>query len=203
MNKFLLTSCLFIAGFWAKAQAFTEKPLQQSVLQLNTAKTGSDYDILFKKFSEAKTADKWQTYYYAGVTLYLKTETLLKNGTGQPLAETNALAGKSAAGALTAQRDNGEINTLLGLIYLQRIETNASQDVQKDLNDIATFISKAEQGSPNSPRLTILKAKMAKRSGNTVEAGTLYQKALQEFDTNNASDSAAPKWGRQLIQTTL
>lgn len=203
MNKFLLTSCLFIAGFWAKAQAFTEKPLQQSVLQLNTAKTGSDYDILFKKFSEAKTAEKWQTYYYAGVALYLKTEMILKNGTGQPLSETNGLAGKSAAGALTAQRDNAEINTLLALIYLQRIETNASQDVQKDLVNIATLISKAEQSSLSNPRLTLLKAKMAKRSGNNAEAGKLYQKALQEFDASNTSDSSAPKWGRQLIQTTL
>ncbi|MBB4806647.1 hypothetical protein HNP38_001943 [Chryseobacterium defluvii] len=204
MKKFLLIG-FCVAGFWARAQVTTEKTLQQSVLQLNTAKTANDYDVLFKKFSENDISEKWKAHYYAAVALYLKTDLALKKGINPALAEPNALAGKYALSALSAQRSNGEIQTLLGLIYLQRVLLNASPNKQKDLSTISEYISKAENSLPDNPRLIYLKAEMASKfPANSItgksDAGQLYQKALTGFDSYSSSDSFAPGWGKQLLQ---
>jgi len=187
--------------FLSHAQAFTEKALQQSVLQINTAKTANDYDNLFKKFSESKTSEKWQAYYYAAVALYLKTELQLKTTSAQSLAGTNALARKWATGAWSSQQDNAEANTLLGLLYFQKIQINA-QDAQKDSDVISQTIAKAEASSPNNPRLTILKARVKEKSGDKANAEILYEKALSELENEKSSEGIAPTWGRQLIQST-
>ncbi|ASK31514.1 hypothetical protein CEY12_15960 [Chryseobacterium sp. T16E-39] len=200
MKKILLIFCFFAIGFWASSQTFTEKALQQSVLQLNTAKTATEYDALFKKFSTAKTEEKRLAFYYAAVSQYLKSDIALKTPGGQPVAGSNALAGKFAVGALNAQTNNAELDILLGLIYLQRIALNASSDTQKDLKTASEYISKAEASSPGNPRLNILKAEMAKRQGDKVGAEKLYQRALVDFDAYTSSNSQAPGWGKQILQ---
>lgn len=200
MKKILLI-CFSLLGFCINAQTSTEKDFQQSVLQLNTAKTESDYDNVFKKFSKfsgTKTSEKWQAYYYAAVSMYLKTEMQLKKTQHQDLSESNALAGKFAKGAIS-QQDNAETNTLLGLIYLQRIQINGSTDIQKGLDFITQKIAKAEASSPNNPRLIILKAKMQERSGTKETAEMLFQKALNRLESNKSSGSGVPTWGKQLI----
>jgi hypothetical protein len=200
MKKILLIFCFFAAGFWASSQVFAEKALQQSVSQLNNVKTETEYDALFKKFSTVKTAEKRLAFYYAAVAQYLKSEMALKTPGGQPVADSNGLAGKFALGALNSQQDNAELDILLGLIYLQRIALNASSDTQKDLKTASEYISKAEASSPGNPRLSILKAEMAKRQGDKVGAEKLYQRALKDFDTYSSSNSLAPNWGKQILQ---
>lgn len=193
-----------VLGFCASAQTFSEKDFQQSVSQVNTAKTDNDYDSVFKKFStftSTKPSDKWQAYYYAAVAMYLKTESQLKKTVRQDVTESNAVAGKFAKAAYS-QQNNAETSILLGLIYLQRIQVNESKDVQRELDFVSQMITKAEASSPNNPRLAILKAKMEERSGNKENAAKLFQQALSGFGTNNSSGNAAPVWGRQLIQST-
>ncbi|MFP3595947.1 hypothetical protein [Chryseobacterium sp. SIMBA_029] len=201
MNKFLLMFCFCVAGFGAKAQAFTEKNLQQTVLQFNTSKTVNDYDALFKKFSTANASERWQAYYYQSAAMLLKTDQLAKKGPAESLREPNALAGKAGFAAFTSQRDNAELNILMGLVSLQSIQLNFCLDVQKELTAIAKNIATAESSSPNNPRLAILKARIAERSGDKAEAEKQYQKALNEFTKYNSSDSSIPNWGRQLIPT--
>jgi hypothetical protein len=193
-----------VLGFCINAQNLTEKDFQQSVLQVNTAKTNSDYDNVFNKFSkftQSKTSDRWQAYYYAAVSMYLKTEQQLKKTVHQDISESNALAGKFANGAYS-QQNNAETNILLGLIYLQKIQIKESKDVQKDLDVVSQMIAKAETSAPNNPRLAILKAKLQERSGNKENAETLFKKALAGFENNNSSGGTVPTWGRQLIQST-
>jgi hypothetical protein len=193
-----------VLGFCINAQNLTEKDFQQSVLQVNTAKTNSDYDNVFNKFSkftQSKTSDRWQAYYYAAVSMYLKTEQQLKKTVHQDISESNAIAGKFANGAYS-QQNNAETNILLGLIYLQKIQIKESKDVQKDLDVVSQMIAKAETSAPNNPRLAILKAKLQERSGNKENAETLFKKALAGFENNNSSGGTVPTWGRQLIQST-
>ncbi|MDQ0591936.1 hypothetical protein QFZ37_000305 [Chryseobacterium ginsenosidimutans] len=193
-----------VLGFCANAQNLTEKDFQQSVSQVNTAKTDNDYDNVFKKFSkfsETKTTDKWQAYYYAAVSMYLKTELQLKKTVHQDISESNALAGKFAKAAFS-QQNNAETNILLGLIYLQKVQIKESKDVQKDLDVVSQMTAKAEASAPNNPRLAILKAKLQERSGNKENAETLFKKALTGFENSNSSGSSTPTWGRQLIQPT-
>jgi len=201
MTKLLLTLSFFIVSFWAEAQTFTDKALTQSVLQLNSSKTANDYDTLFNKFSTAKTTEKWQTNYYAVVALYLKNETLLKKVSGASLMDDNALARKIATGIWTIQRDNAEVNTLLGLLYFQKMQIDGSQSNQLDLNVISQSIAKAEANSSNNPRLAVLQAKIKEKSGDKSNADILYQKALGEFSNQNSSDSKSPSWGKQLVPT--
>ncbi|PIF43464.1 hypothetical protein CLU96_0372 [Chryseobacterium sp. 52] len=202
MNKLLLIFGFLLAGSWANAQSFTDKALQQTVLQLNNAKTVNDYDSVFNKFSDAKTSERWQSFYYTAVALYLKTELQLKKASGQNLNESNAVARKLAIGALTSQRDNAEINTLIGLLYFQKTQLNGSQDIQQDWDAINQTIAKAEKSAPNNPRLAILKARIKEKSGDKVNADMLSQKALSGFENQNSSDSTSPAWGRQLLQPT-
>ncbi|KPH11506.1 hypothetical protein [Chryseobacterium sp. ERMR1:04] len=203
MKKILLILGFFMAASWADAQVYIEKDFQQSVLQVNTSKTRSDYDNLFQKFSKftsTKTSERWQAYYYAAVSMYLKTEVQLDQTTHEDLSASNALATKFANGA-TSQQDNAEVNILLGLIYFQKIQINPSSNTQKDLDLISQTIAKAEATTPNNPRLAILKARMKEKSGDKSAAELLLKKATSGFGSKNSSDNTAPMWGRQLIQS--
>lgn len=199
MTKLLLIMSFLTVNYWAKAQTFSDKALTQAVLQLNASKTANDYDNLFNKFSGAKTSDTWPSNYYAAVALYLKNETLLKKSSGASLMDDNALARKIAAGVWTAQRDNAEINILLGLLYIQKMQIDNSQSSQPDQNVISQSIAKAEANAVNNPRLTILQAKIKEKSGDKSSADILYRKALNEFSNTSSSDSKSPTWGKQLI----
>ncbi|RLJ30951.1 hypothetical protein CLU97_0352 [Chryseobacterium sp. 7] len=201
MTKLLLTLSFFIVGCWVEAQTFTDKALTQNVLQLNSAKTANDYDSLFNKFSAAKTTETWQAKYYAVVSLYLKNETLLKKAPAASLLDDNALARKIATGIWTAQRDNAEMNILLGLLYFQKTQIDGSQSNQPDQNVISQSIAKAEANSSNNPRLAVLQAKIKEKSGDKSNADILYRKALGEFSNQNSSDSKSPSWGKQLVPT--
>ncbi|ROI02215.1 hypothetical protein EGI16_15170 [Chryseobacterium sp. G0240] len=202
MMKRILLFGLLTTFFWLQAQNFTNKSLQQAFIQLNNAKTEKDYDDLFQKFTAAETSEKWQSYYYSAVAMYLKTNILLqKNASVSSLKESNTLSQKFAFGAYSSQQNNGEINTLLGLIYLQKFCLGNSEITPKELSIISEFVSKAESTSFTSPRLTILKAQLAEKAGNTKEAEKLYQKATLEFDYDKASSSFSPSWGKQLVQT--
>ncbi|KAA2221238.1 tetratricopeptide repeat protein [Chryseobacterium sediminis] len=200
MYKLLLILSFFVTGSLMNAQFFSDQTLQQSVLQLNNAKTENDYDTLFSRFSEAKTSEKWQADYYAAATLYLKTNFLLKNSPNSPLGESNESARKLAMQALASEKSNGEINVLLGLIHFQKIRIKTAADPQKELKTATGFMTKAETTVKNNPRLSFLKAEMAEKQGNKAEAIKFYQKAVKEFETSNAS-SNSPNWGRQLIGT--
>jgi len=201
MTKLLLTLSFFIVSCWVEAQTFTDKALTQNVLQLNSAKTANDYDSLFNKFSAAKTTETWQAKYYAAVSLYLKNETLLKKAPAASLLDDNALARKIATGIWTAQRDNAEMNILLGLLYFQKTQIDGSQSNQPDQNVISQSIAKAETSSSNNPRLAVLQAKIKEKSGDKSNADILYRKALGEFSNQNSSDSKSPSWGKQLVPT--
>lgn len=199
MNRLLLILCFFMAGFRADAQKFSDQALQQSVLQLNDARSETDYDTLFKTFSEAKTSEKWQASYYAAVSMYLKTSFLLKNFPQKNLSESSELAKKYATQAAAAEKNNGEINTLLGLVLVQRIRTVTSTEPQKDLKTAIGYMSKAETQLKSSPRLTFLKAEIAELSNNKADAVERHQKAIKEFEAADASATASPNWGKQLI----
>lgn len=203
MKKLLLILSFFVAGIFANAQSYTEKDFQQSVLQINNAKTKTEYDNLFQKFSKftsTKTSERWLAYYYAAVSMYLKTEVQINQTTHEDLSASNGLAAKFANGALSSQQDNAEVNILIGLIYFQKIQINESTDVQKDLDIISKAIAKAEAASPNNPRLAILKARMKEKSGDKAAAEILLKKATSGFEVKNSTSSTAPTWGKQLAQ---
>lgn len=202
MNKLLLILGFFIISCWAKAQAFSDKALTQAVSQLNASKTANDYDILFNKFSGAKTSEKWTANYYAAVSLYLKNELQIKNSSGQNLVENNAMARKIATGIWTSQRENAEINTLIGLLYFQKIQLNDTSNLQQDMNALSQSMEKAEASSPNNPRLAILKGKIKEKSGDKANADLLFQKASSELNNQNYSGSTSPTWGKQLLPST-
>ncbi len=196
MNKLLFVLGFFMTGFWASAQTFSDQALQQSVQQINGAKTDGDYDTLFNIFSEAKTSEKWKADYYAAVAMYLKAHHLLKYNPEKSAAEPNETARKFATQALASEKNNGEINTLLGLIYAQKIRTATSANYQKDLKTATDYMTKANAQLKNSPRLTCLKYEVAQLSNNKTEALEFYSKAVNEFNTTS---STSPDWGKQLI----
>lgn len=197
MNKLLFILGFFVTGFWVSAQTFSDQALQQSAQQLNDAKTDGDYDTLFNTFSEAKTSEKWKANYYAAVAMYSKAQFLLQNTPSRPIAESNELARKFATQALASEKNNGEINTLLGLIHIQKIRIAASTEPQKDLKTAIGYMTKANSQLKNNPRLTHLKAEIAELSNNKTEAIKLHQTAASEFKNLSAG---SPNWGKQLIE---
>lgn len=197
MNKLLFILGFFVTGFWVSAQTFSDQALQQSAQQLNDAKTDGDYDTLFNTFSEAKTSEKWKANYYAAVAMYSKAQFLLQNTPNRPIAESNELARKFATQALASEKNNGEINTLLGLIHIQKIRIVASTEPQKDLKTAIGYMTKANSQLKNNPRLTHLKAEIAELSNNKTEAIKLHQTAASEFKNLSAG---SPNWGKQLIE---
>ena len=129
--------------------------------------------------------------------MYSKAQYLLKNTTNIPIAESNELAKKFAIQALASEKNNGEINILLGLIHIQKIRIVASTDPQKDLKTAIGYMTKADSQLKNNPRLTLLKAEIAELSNNKIEAIKLHQTAISEFKDLPAG---SPNWGNQLIE---
>lgn len=191
MNKILFILSFFVTGLWVSAQAFTDKALQQSVQQLSSTNTESDLDKLFRVFTRTQTSEKIQAGYYAGVCQYLKAELLPKASDAS--LEANAIAGKFALAMSQSEPNNPEINTLLGLITLQSLQSGKHRNPSKGEQDLSAYLQKANS-DPNNPRLAILKAKVAEQSGNKAEADTQYQNAT-------AGLQAVPGWGKQLIPT--
>ncbi|PWW29872.1 MULTISPECIES: tetratricopeptide repeat protein [unclassified Chryseobacterium] len=200
MTKLLLILSFLVTGSLMNAQFFSDQTLQQAVLQFDNAKTENDYDMLFSRFSEAKTSDKWQANYYAAAALYLKTNFLLNNSPNSPLGEPNETARKLAMQSLASEKNNGEVNLLLALIHFQKIRIKTAADPQKELKTVTGFMNKAETTLKNNPRLSFLKAEIAEKQGNKTEAIKFYQKAAKEFETS-ATASSSPNWGKQLIGT--
>ncbi|MDN3695250.1 hypothetical protein QWZ06_24950 [Chryseobacterium tructae] len=194
MNKILLILSFFVTGLWVSAQTFTDKALQQSATQLNTVNTEGDYDKLFKKFTENNTSEQWKAFYYAAVSMYLKAELLSKKSAASDIYPIGT-AEKFALGVSLSQPENPENNILLGLITLRSIQMNVYNNPAKAIQSVSEYIAKAENSDPNNPRLAILKAKSAERSGNMAEAEVQYQKAATGFTTSGS----LPGWGKQLI----
>lgn len=199
MKKFYFILLLIFISGSVNSQTFTNKDLQKNVLKINTATTVSDFDALFKTFASLDTPEKWQAYYYAAVSQYLKAE-ITKSSSAA--VETNALALKYSMGIISSARDNIELSILIGLAKLQRIKLNASPNAGKDAETILQTIAKADSVSPNNPRLTLLKAAMAKQfpdqTFNNMNASQLQQKAVKDFEANNSTDV---NWGKQLLST--
>lgn len=206
MKKIYLLLLLIFISSGANSQTFIDKDLQKEVLKINTSKTASNYDALYKRFSTSAVSEKISLRYYAAVSQYLKTESLIGTPSNESLLESNALAFKNAMSILNSQPDNTEVTTLIGLITLQKIVLKASFDIQKDRNQIRQYISKAEASSPDNPRLTLLKAGFKKQfpeeNFNNMSSAQLYQKAEKDFAATNSTDISAPNWGRQLISVT-
>lgn len=182
-----------------KSQTFTNKSLQQSVLLLNTVETASDCNNLFKNFLAAEK-EGWISYYYAGAALYLKAQLESSTSAASSVLEASDMAAKFTSAAIGTEKNNAEINILYGLTQLQLLQLGFLEDSPKITDVISENIKIAESISPNNPRLSILKAKLAERFGNTTEATRLYQKAKQEFDSKSSA-STDPDWGRSLIKS--
>ncbi|MFN4363254.1 tetratricopeptide repeat protein [Chryseobacterium hispalense] len=201
MKKTILI-CFCVVGFCLHAQTYSEKDFKQTVSQVNTSKTESDYETIFQKFSvftSTKPSEKWDAYYYAAVAMYMKAELQLKKSPSADVSNLSALAGKYARGGASDSKINtAETDILLGLIALQKADIKGAKDVQSNLDIASQMIAKAQAVSPENPRLAILKAKLAERSGNKENAEKLFKKALTGLETKSTS-STAPSWGRQLI----
>lgn len=131
--------------------------------------------------------------------MYMKAELQLKKSPSTDVSNLSALAGKYARGGASDSKINtAETDILLGLIALQKADIKGAKDVQSNLDIASQMIAKAQAVSPENPRLAILKAKLAERSGNKENAEKLFKKALTELETKSTS-STAPSWGRQLI----
>jgi len=201
MKKTLLI-CFCVVGFCLQAQTYSEKDFKQTVAQVNTAKTESDYETIFQKFStftSSKPSEKWEAYYYAALSAYLKAELQLKKTPSADVSNVSALAGKYAKGGLSdSKSNNAESDILFGLIALQKAQIKGAKDVKSNMDIASQMIAKAEAVTPENPRLAILKAKLAEMSGNKESAEKLFKKALTGLETKSTS-SSAPSWGRQLI----
>jgi len=198
MKKTLLI-CFCVVGFCLQAQSFSEKDFKQSVSQVNSAKTESDYESAFQKFSKftsTKPTEKWEAFYYAAVATYMKAELQLKKNPSLDVSGLNSLARKYADAAHT-QQDSSEVNLLLGLISLQKLQMKGAKEDKKDLDVINQAAAKAEATAPDNPRLAILKAKLAERSNDQAKAKLFYEKASTGFQKSEGSGSV--NWGAALI----
>ncbi|MGE4514608.1 hypothetical protein SAMN05421846_1189 [Chryseobacterium taeanense] len=200
MKKTLLI-CFCVVGFCLQAQTFSEKDFKQTVSQLNTAKTESDYENAFQKFSKftsTKTTDRWEAYYYAATATYMEAELQLQKNPSIDVSNLSGLAKKYADGGYSdSKQNNAETDILLGLIAFQKTQGTGVKDVQNNLDIVSQMIARAEAVSPDNPRLAILKAKLEERSGNKENAEKLFKKALTGLGIK--SNASAPTWGRQLI----
>lgn len=198
MKKTLLI-CFCTVSFLLQAQSFSEKDFKQTVSQVNGAKTESDYENAFQKFSKftsTKPTDKWEAFYYAAVASYMKAELQLRRNPSMDISGPNNLAKKYADAAHT-QSDSSEVNLLVGLISLQRLRLKADKEDSKNMDIVRQAVAKTEATAPDNPLLAVLKARLAERSHDQANAKALYERAYEGFQKSQGN--ALLSWGSSLI----
>jgi hypothetical protein len=123
MKKILFSLTLFLFGVFTYAQTSFDKQITDNSAKLKNASTVQEYQTLFSEFSslkKIKNPNQWKAYYFASLSLYKKTDLLLKSKEYASLSETNALAYKDATAILSLQPKNSDLLNLIDLIETQK-----------------------------------------------------------------------------------
>lgn len=200
MKKILLT-LFFVFSIITFAQGNYEKQMLQNISQLNSAKSVEDFSIVKNNFAsiagKGKGNTNWQPYYYTALS-YLKEGDFLFKNNQRELANDNIITAlKYLKPILEKEKDNAEINILLGILYAYRMHISPNENTESIGKVVEQYIEKSEKLDPNNPRLSLLKADFKYFSSeNKTEAVALYKETVKKFNSYKSKNKIDPNWGK-------
>ncbi len=208
MKKFILSIATIVASFAANAQSDKfVSGMKKNIAQLDTAKTGEDYQNVSNSFERIANAEKtqWLPFYYAAYSLVMKAyqEKDIKNI--DPMMDK---ADAFLASAEALSQNNSEISTIQAMATQCRMLVDWSRGMTL-APKAGQIIGKAMQQMPaQNPRAYIYAAQSAYNTpeafgGSKTKGKELMQKAKDAFATFKPETELHPNWGKDNCEKTL
>jgi uncharacterized protein Smg (DUF494 family) len=208
MKKFILSIAIIAAAFAANAQSdkFTTG-MKKFIAQLDTAKTGEDYQNAANSFERIANAEKtqWLPFYYAAYSLVMKAYQEKDTKNIDPMMD-QADAFLTSAEALS--QNNSEITTMQAMTTQCRMMVDWSRAMTLSPK-CGQLIGKAMQQMPaQNPRAYMFSANTAYNTpeafgGSKSKGKELMKKAVDSYETFKPESEIHPSWGKSYCEKTL
>lgn len=209
---FCLSLLLFAFGLGnAQSDRYTNA-MTAKVAAIDTTFNPAGLQELANSFARIGDAEKtqWLPFYYAALA-HVHSGIMQMDGGSVDASKTDPIADKAEAAldkaaALTA--DNAEIQIVRKMIANLRMMGDPMNRFMTYGQQGAQALAKAKAMSPDNPRIYMLEGQdkfytPEQFGGSKTEAKTLFQTALQKFDTFKPESALHPQWGRRTVQYFL
>lgn len=208
MKKLLLSIAIMVTAFVANAQSdkFTGG-MKKFIAQVDSAKTGEDYQNAANSFERIANAEKtqWLPYYYAAYSLVMKAYQEEDKKNIDPMMDK---ADALLASAEALSQNNSEITTMQAMTTQCRMLVDWSRGMTLGPK-CGQLIGKAMQQMPaQNPRAYMFSANSIYNTpeafgGSKTKGKELMKKAVDLFETFKPESEIHPNWGKVYCQTTL
>ncbi|MDY3516424.1 hypothetical protein PG322_03820 [Riemerella anatipestifer] len=208
-KKWVAVLAVVVSTGFAHAQTDYHSQLQKSIVQMEQSKNAQELAPVTKAFAKIaeENPNQWLPYYYASYNSVM--EGFRGNYADKTKLETLAnQAEEWMKKAEALSPENAEIYILKARINGLRMMINPQKYYATDGKSYGENLAKAKKLSPNNPRITLLEAETVyytpKEHGGSKELGLkLFEKALKQFETQEAEQKLLPHWGKKEAQYFL
>ncbi|MBO4233465.1 hypothetical protein FO675_03955 [Riemerella anatipestifer] len=208
-KKWVAVLAVVVSTGFAHAQTDYHSQLQKSIVQMEQSKNAQELAPVTKAFAKIaeENPNQWLPYYYASYNSVM--EGFRGNYADKTKLETLAnQAEEWMKKAEALSPENAEIYILKARINGLRMMINPQKYYATDGKSYGENLAKAKKLSPNNPRITLLEAEtvyhIPKEHGGSKELGLkLFEKALKQFETQEAEQKLLPHWGKKEAQYFL
>ncbi|RYZ00627.1 MAG: hypothetical protein EOO11_00945 [Chitinophagaceae bacterium] len=202
---FLLLAAASVAGASAQSDRYTTA-MTGRVQALDTTRDIAALNDLSAAFERIADAEKtqWLPYYYAALAK-INTGYFMSNGkTGGMAATFDPIADKAEAlinKADALSTDNSEVYVVKKMIASLRMMADPMSRYMTYGKAAGEALETAKKLNPENPRVYYLAGQdkfftPEQYGGSKTEAKSLFELALQKFDSFRPADALAPHWGR-------
>ncbi|MBT0554559.1 hypothetical protein [Riemerella anatipestifer] len=208
-KKWVAVLAVVVSTGFAHAQTDYQSQLQKSIVQMEQSKNAQELASVTKAFAKIaeENPNQWLPYYYVSYNSVM--EGFRGNYADKTKLETLAnQAEEWMKKAEALSPENAEIYILKARINGLRMMINPQKYYATDGKSYGENLAKAKKLSPNNPRITLLEAETVyytpKEHGGSKELGLkLFEKALKQFETQEAEQKLLPHWGKKEAQYFL
>lgn len=208
-KKWVAVLAVVVSTGFAHAQTDYQSQLQKSIVQMEQSKNAQELAPVTKAFAKIaeENPNQWLPYYYASYNSVM--EGFRGNYADKTKLETLAnQAEEWMKKAEALSPENAEIYILKARINGLRMMINPQKYYATDGKSYGENLAKAKKLSPNNPRISLLEAETVyytpKEHGGSKELGLkLFEKALKQFETQEAEQKLLPHWGKKEAQYFL
>lgn len=206
---FCLSLLLFAFGFGNAQSDRYLKTMEAKVAAIDTTFNPAGLVELANTFERIGDAEKtqWLPYYYAALS-HVNTGLVQVNGGSVDASKTDPIADKAEAAlnkAVALTPDHAEIQILRKMIANLRMMGDPMNRFMTYGQQGAQALAKAKAMSPENPRIYLLEGQdkfytPEQFGGSKTEAKTLFETAMQKFNTFKPESSLHPQWGKRTVQ---
>lgn len=182
---------------------YTETMLKNIQLAYD-AKTVAEYQDVANAFARIAAAEKtkWEPHYYEAYSYIMMTNVEKDNAKKDGYLDLATIANNKAKAIL---KNDSEITTLEGFIFMMRVTIDPAERGQSFSGMAFQSLSKATAQNPENPRALTMLAQMQYGTAqffgsSTDEACASVIKALQKYETAKTENVLAPQWGKPLAE---